>query len=515
MEQYILAIDQGTSGTKAVLFDRNGKLVRRVTAVHRQFYPQPGWVEHDAEEIYQKTLEAIHTVLQESGTVQDQIAAISISNQRETVVVWDKNTGKPVCNAVVWQCQRGSEICRRLENEGCGKMIREKTGLVLSPYFSAAKVKWILDHVEGIRERAERGELLLGTIDSWLVWKLTGGRVHATDYSNASRTQLFNIKDLKWDEDLLRIFTIPGNMVPTVKSSNAVFGFTDREQGFDREIPISGVMGDSHAALFGQNCFDRGMAKATYGTGSSIMMNIGGQPLESQNGLVTSLAWGMDGIVDYVFEGNINCTGATIKWLVEDLELIPDSRVVGQIASSVEDTGGVYLVPAFVGLSAPYWDSEARASITGMTRGTKKTHLVRAAEESIAYQIKDVLDLMIQESGINLHELRVDGGPTRDDFLMQFQADVLSVPVVRNTIEELSAIGSAFMGGLAVGFWSGKKEIEALRVSDRAFVCNMSAEKSSSLYMGWKEAVKRTLSGFQEVRQLDTKCIVQGKTGVL
>jgi len=493
MEQYILSIDQSTSGTKAVLFDRQGKLVHRCTAEHRQYYPNPGWVEHDAEELYARTLQVIGDVLKESNTAQDQISALAITNQRETAVVWDKTTGKPVHNAVVWQCQRGSAICREYIEKGYGGIVKAKTGLVLDPYFSASKIKWILDNVEGARQRANSGKLLLGTIDSWLVWKLTGGKVHVTDYSNACRTMLFNIFKLEWDKDLMEIFGIPGSMFPEVRSSNEVVGYTDPGQGFGRKIPIAGIMGDSHAALFGHNCFCKGMAKATYGTGSSIMMNIGEQPKESGRGIVTSLAWGLDGKVEYVLEGNIHCTGATIKWMVDDLGLIPDSRSAGKIAASVENSGGVYFVPAFVGLGAPYWDSEARATITGISRGTGKAHIVRAAEESIAYQIKDVIDLMISESGIKLKELRVDGGASRDAFLMQFQADMLDVPVVRSKIEDLSALGSAYTAGLAVGFWKTRDEIEKLRVTDCAFVSSISSEERNKLYQGWKKAVGRTL----------------------
>lgn len=493
-KKVVLTIDQGTSATKAILFDGSGRLVHRCNTVHNQFYPNPGWVEHDPEEIYANTLKAIRAVMQEADIEEESIAVLSISNQRETAVVWDKNTGKPVYNAIVWQCQRGAEICDRLQQQGLGTMVRERTGLVLSPYFSAAKIAWILENVPGVRQKAASGDLLCGNIDAWLVWKLTGGKVHATDYSNASRTQLFNIRELKWDDGLLAAFGIPRSMLPEVRCSNDAFGCTDESQGFSRRIPISGVLGDSHAALFGQNCFDRGMAKATYGTGSSIMMNIGTRPLFSSNGIVTSLAWGIDGTVNYVFEGNINCTGATIKWLVDDLELIGSSKEAGTVAASVDGNEGVYLVPAFVGLSAPYWDSDARASITGMTRGTKKAHIVRAAEESIAYQIKDVMDLMQEEAAAELKELRVDGGPTRDDFLMQFQADMLEVSVVRNKIEELSAIGSAYMAGLHADIWSSLEEIRALRGVDTAFESKMDGNERAKLYGGWKEAVKRTLT---------------------
>lgn len=495
-DKYILAIDQSTSATKAIFFGQNGRLVYRYNTVHTQFYPYPGWVEHDPEEIYENTLLAIQGALNETNINQEQIIAIAITNQRETALVWDKATGKPVFNAIVWQCQRGTDICNKIKEKGFADIVREKTGLVLSPYFSASKIKWILDHVDGVREKAENGELLCGTIDSWLVWKLTGGKVHATDYSNASRTQLFNIKELIWDEELLDIFTIPASMMAQVKCSDEIFGYTVKNDIIKAGIPISGIMGDSHAALFGQNCYENGMAKTTYGTGSSIMMNIGETPLLSQRGIVTSIAWGMNHRVEYVFEGNINCTGATIKWLVEDMELIPDSKVSGEIAASIDDNGGVYIVPAFVGLSAPYWDSDARASITGITRGTKKAHIVRAAEESIAYQIKDILSLMVTEAGTELKELRVDGGPTRDGFLMQFQADILNVPVVRNQIEELSALGTAYMAGVATGFWRDKEEIVSLRTTERSFYCSMPHEKIAKLYEGWKEAVKRTLSDY-------------------
>jgi len=494
--RYILAIDQGTSATKAILFNQKGLIVHRCNRVHQQYYPNPGWVEHDPEEIYENTLKAIHDLLYEAKITGQQIMALAITNQRETALVWDKQTGKPVYNAIVWQCNRGSSLCNRLIKEGYEKIVKEKTGLVLSPYFSAAKIKWILDNVEGSRQKAKEGKLLFGTIDSWLVWKLTQGKKHVTDYSNASRTQLFNIKDLKWDEELLQIFTIPKTMTPNVKYSDEIFGYTTINGILEKEIPIAGIMGDSHAALFGQNCFKKGMAKATYGTGSSVMMNIGKNILQSKSGLVTSIAWGMDNYIEYVFEGNINCTGATIKWLVEDLELIPDSKISEKIAASIDSNGGVYLVPAFVGLSAPYWDSEAKASITGISRGTKKAHIVRAAEESIAYQIRDILDLMVVESVIKLKELRVDGGATRDNFLMQFQANILNIAVVRNEIEELSAIGSVFMSGLTMGFWNSKEEIKALRAPDVIFNGKMDNRKRDKLYKGWKEAIRRTLSNY-------------------
>lgn len=492
--RYILAIDQSTSGTKTILFDNKGIPVHRVTIEHRQFYPKPGWVEHDPQEIYDNTLKAVERVLFEIGASQNQIAAIAITNQRETVAVWDKTTGKPVYNAVVWQCGRAGEICNGIKEAGYEIPIREKTGLILSPVFSAAKLKWILDNVDGAREKAEAGSLLMGTIDTWLIWKMTGGEVHATDYSNASRTQLFNIKELTWDKELLELFTIPKSMLPSVRFSDDIFGYTEINQVFTRQIPISGVLGDSHAALFGQNCFEPGMAKATYGTGSSIMMNIGGQPKTSLSGLVTSVAFGMSGKVCFCFEGNINSAGATIKWLAEDLMLIDNPNEAGRIAQSVEDSCGIYLVPAFTGLGAPYWDSEARAMLCGITQGAGKAHVVRAAEESIAYQVKDILDRMIKEAGVCLQELRVDGGPTRDQFLMQFQADILNVKVSRSEVSELSALGSAYMAGLALSFWDGIGQITDLRRKGEEFVSLMGDSKRNELYKGWTDAVTRALS---------------------
>jgi glycerol kinase len=491
----ILGIDQSTSGTKALLFDQAGNIVVRADVPHAQHYPRPGWVEHDAEEIFANTLRAAKEAIDASGVAPASIAAVAVSNQRETAVVWSRKSGKPVHNAVVWQCRRGADICGRLEAAGAAPAVKEKTGLVLSPYFSASKIAWILEDVPGAREAADSGELLCGTVDSWLVWKLTSGAVHATDYSNASRTQLFNLSTLDWDGDLLRLFGIPRSMLAELRFSDETFGRTDLGGLLPAPVPITGVMGDSHAALFGQCCFSRGMAKATYGTGSSIMMNIGGRRALSERGLVTSIAWGMGGKVEYVFEGNINCAGSTIQWLVEDLALIASAKEAGSLALSVPDAEGVYLVPAFVGLGAPYWDSGARASITGMTRGTKKAHVVRAAEESIAYQIKDILDLMVSESGADLRELRVDGGPTKDAFLMQFQADILDIPVARSAVEELSATGAARMAGLAVGFWQDKEELNALRRGAETYRRSMGGDRAARLYAGWKEAVSRTLSG--------------------
>lgn len=493
MKDFILSVDQSTSATKAVLFDKKGRLVHRASAGHKQFYPQPDWVEHDPEEIYRNTQKVILQVIQESGLKQDDIAVLAITNQRETVVVWDKITGRPVYNAVVWQCQRGADICRKLREQGYEEMIRSKTGLVVDPYFSASGVKWILDNVPGAMDKARAGDLLLGTIDSWLVWKLTGGKVHVTDYSNACRTMLFNIHERAWDEDIARLFKIPMSMFPDVRFSDEVVGNIEPEKDFNLNLPISGILGDSHAALFGQNCFETGMGKATYGTGSSIMMNIGNKPLECPNGLVTSIGWGAGKKIIYVFEGNIHCTGDTINWLVNDIGLIPDAKSSGEIAASVPDNNGVYLVPAFVGLGAPYWDNEARATISGMPRSTRKAHIVRAALEAIAYQVKDLIDLMATGSGVKLIELRVDGGPTRNTFLMQFQADMLNASINRSDIAEVSALGSAYMAGLAVGTWKNPDEIKALRGQEEIFTGKMSDEQRNKLYIGWKKAVERVL----------------------
>jgi glycerol kinase len=494
-EPLILAIDQSTSATKALLFNRSGRLVHRTDESHQQFYPRPGWVEHDPEEILVKTIKAIRRLVEESGVNAEDIQVLSITNQRETALIWDRQTGKPAHNAIVWQERRTAPLCAELRAAGAEDTIRAKTGLVIDPYFSASKLKWILDNVDGARGAAESGRLAAGTIDSWLIFKLTDGKVHATDCSNACRTMLLNIHEVQWDSELCEIFTMPMGILPEVKPSSARFGETTLGGILHRPIPIVGVMGDSHAACFGQNCFKSGMAKATYGTGSSIMMNIGERALDPPRGLVTSIGWGLGNTVFYVYEGNIHCTGDTVKWLVDGLELIPNSRSSEGIAATVEDNEGVYLVPAFVGLGAPYWDSAARASILGMSRGSKKAHVVRAALEAIAYQIRDLVDLMAKGAGVRLKELRVDGGPTRNGLLMQFQSDMLQVPVVRTEVEEVSALGVAFMGGLGTGLWKDLGEIEALRRVDAVFTAKMPSERRDKYYHGWQEAVRRTLSG--------------------
>lgn len=489
---HFLTIDQGTSGTKVLLFSREGKLVSRLDKGHAQFYPNPGWVEHDPEEIYGNMIAGMQEIMKQAGLTASDIICISISNQRETTVMWDRVTGKPVMNAIVWQCNRAERECRRIGEDGKASLVKEKTGLVLSPYFSAAKANWIVDHVEEAKKSATAGTLLFGTVDSYLVWRLSGGAVHVTDYSNASRTQLFDIRALAWDEELLTLFHLDRQMMPEVIDSNAVAGET--EVGlFSVQIPIAGILGDSHAALFGQCCTKRGMAKATYGTGSSIMMNVGDEhSLDSQK-VVTSIGYAMDGEVTYVLEGNINSTGATLKWLVEDVELFSSEKEASALAESVASTEGVYLVPALVGLSAPYWNSEVRGVISKLTRGTKKAHLARAAEESIAYQILDVLKAMEEESGIVLEELRVDGGPTRDPFLMQFQSDIADVAVTRSRTEELSATGAMYMGGLAMSVWRAVEQLEALRETAGTFTPKQEASWRDQNYNGWKKAVKNLL----------------------
>ena len=492
-EKYILAIDQSTAATKVILFDTDVRLVKRVSLPHRQYYPSPGFVEHDPVEIYDNTIKGITEILRTTSIKVSEISCLSVTNQRETAMIWDRHSGKPVANAAVWQCQRGAGICNDLRNNGFGEMIRKKTGLIIDPYFSASKLCWIMNNIPGLKEKAINGDLLLGTMDTWLIWKLTGGKVHATDHSNASRTMLFNINTLEWDEELVKLFGLDISMFPQIKFSDEVFGNTASSLQPGRELPIAGVIGDSHGALFGQLCFDTGMTKATYGTGSSVMMNIGRSPMEAPEGLVTSVGFGRNKTIDYVFEGNIHCTGDTINWLVNELKLIPSAGEAEKIALGVKDSGGVYFVPAFVGLGAPYWKNEARACISQISRDTTRGNIVRAALESIAYQIRDLTDLMIEHSGIELKELRVDGGPTRNDFLMQFQADMLQKPVARTCIEEISALGSAFLAGLAAGIWSGMEEIKKLRIVDKVYRNAMPAQERERLYSGWEKAVKRTL----------------------
>lgn len=489
--KFTIAIDQSTSATKAMLFDENGQLKARISEDHNQYYPQPGWVEHDATEILVNTFKAVSQLVKENVTTGDELVAVAVTNQRETVVVWDKRTGKPVYNAVVWQCNRGTQICEDLIAGGYEPMVTAKTGLIINPYFSASGVKWILDNVAGARKDAENGHLLLGTMDSWLIWNLTGGKIHATDYTNASRTLLFNIHTLDWDKELLDLFTIPATMLPAVQASDGVYGTTSFN-GIIPEVPIAGVLGDSHGALAGQMCFTAGMGKATYGTGSSIMINIGEKPLHAPMGLVTSVAFAACGKVYYAFEGNIHCTGATIKWLQDDLKLIQSAAESEELATSVSSTDGVYFVPAFAGLGAPWWDNEAKALICGMNRGTSKAHIVRAALESIAYQVKDLMEL-IESSGVELSELRVDGGPVKNNFLMQFQADMLQTKINRSPIQEASALGAFLMSGFACKRLGCFEDAEKIRKQNDYIYPSMEKAKVAGLLRAWQMAVKRTL----------------------
>ncbi len=489
-ESYLLAVDQSTQATKAIIFDCSGRPVYRVTKLHKQIYPSPGFVEHDPLQILENTKAAIYETICESHIPLSKVASLSITNQRETILAWDANTGLPVYNALVWQDERGIELCNILSLEHFDNPIIEKTGLKLDPYFSATKLAWIVKNSNAAKNALKNDRLMAGTIDTWLIWNLTDRVVFATDYSNASRTMLFNIKTLDWDEELVSTFGLSGILLPEPRSSDSHFGDA-RIPGFDRTLPITGVMGDSHAALFGHNGWNKGDIKATYGTGSSIMMNIGSMPNVSKNDLVISIGWGFQKKISYVLEGNIHSTGYTLRWLRDNLGLFSSYDEAERLAEEVPDNGGVYLVPAFSGLGAPYWDNKARACITSISRNTTKAHLIRAALESIAYQISDLISLMEEKGGIGLHELRVDGGPTRNDFLMQFQCDLLNRVVVPSGIEEVSALGSAFMAGLATGFWKDLEEIQSLRETNRSFSPAMDQKEACRLYEGWKKAIER------------------------
>lgn len=493
-KKYILAFDQGTTSSRAIIFNHNGEIVKIAQKEFNQYYPKPGWVEHDPMEIWGSQSGVAREVLETAGIRPEEIAAIGITNQRETTVIWDKNTGKPIYNAIVWQCRRTSEICEELKKRGLEDYIRDNTGLVIDAYFSATKIKWILDNVEGAREKAEKGELLFGNIDTWLIWNLTRGKVHVTDYTNASRTMLFNLKNLEWDENLLKELNIPKSMLPTVMPSSHIYGYTDPNIFGGLRIPISGIAGDQQAALFGQACFKPGMAKNTYGTGCFLLMNTGEEMVKSKNGLITTIAWGIDGKVNYALEGSIFVAGAVVQWLRDELKIIHEANDSEYFAKKVEDSNGVYLVPAFTGLGAPYWDMEARGVIVGLTRGANKNHIIRAALESIAYQTRDVLEVMEEDSGISLKELRVDGGASANNFLMQFQSDILGVPIKRPDIIETTALGAAYLAGLAVGFWSCKEEIWDKWNINMSFEPQMEIEKRENIYKGWKEAVNKALS---------------------
>ncbi|RYD03008.1 glycerol kinase [Desulforamulus aquiferis] len=486
-------MDQGTTSCRAILFDKNSNIMGVAQKEFTQIYPKAGWVEHNADEIWSTQYGVVAELVAKTGIDPQEIASIGITNQRETTVVWDKNTGKPVYNAIVWQCRRTASICDELKAKGLEEVFRTKTGLVVDAYFSGTKVKWILDNVEGAREKAEKGELLFGTMDTWLIWKLTGGKVHVTDYSNASRTLMYNIRELRWDEELLEALGVPASMLPEVKASSEVYGETAPEQFLGHSVAIAGVAGDQQAALFGQACYKPGMAKNTYGTGCFMLMNTGDELYDSKNGLLTTIAWGIDGKVEYALEGSIFIAGAAIQWLRDGLKLLEEAPDSEYFASKVEDTDGVYLVPAFAGLGAPYWDMRARGAIVGLTRGTTKEHIIRAALDSLAYQTKDVLGAMEADSGIKLQALKVDGGAVANNLLMQFQADVLGVPVDRPQVIETTALGAAYLAGLAVGFWNSKEELAERWKLDRRFENHMDEVKREKLYTGWKKAVKRSM----------------------
>lgn len=491
-KKYILALDQGTTSSRAILFNHDGEIIDIAQKEFTQIFPKPGWVEHNANEIWSSILAVLAEVLNKAEVKASEVAAIGITNQRETAVVWDKETGNPVYHAIVWQSRQTDEICEDLKSKGYNNTFREKTGLLIDAYFSGTKVKWILDEVDGAREKAKQGKLLFGTIDTWLIWKLTGGSTHVTDYTNASRTLMYNIHELKWDEELLQILTIPESMLPEVKSSSEIYGNTIDYHFFGEEVPIAGVAGDQQAALFGQACFEKGTAKNTYGTGCFMLMNTGEVAVKSEHGLLTTIAWGIDGKVEYALEGSIFVAGSAIQWLRDGLRLINSASETEDYANRVASTEGVYVVPAFVGLGTPYWDSDVRGAVFGLTRGTEKEHFIRATLESLAYQTKDVVHAMEADSDIELKRLRVDGGAVANHFLMQFQSDMLGVQVERPVIQETTALGAAYLAGLAVGFWKNKEEIAMQWKVDRIFNPEILAEKRDELYKGWKMAIDAT-----------------------
>ncbi|NLP18099.1 MAG: glycerol kinase GlpK [Firmicutes bacterium] len=490
-QKYIMALDQGTTSSRTIIFDEAGSVVAAAQKEFTQIYPKPGWVEHDPLEIWSTQLETAQEALKKANAQPEQIAAIGITNQRETTVVWDKNTGEPVYNAIVWQCRRTAPICDDLKARGLADSIKDKTGLVVDAYFSGTKIAWILENVPGTREKAEKGDLLFGNIDTWLIWKLTGGKTHTTDYSNASRTMIYNIHDLDWDDDILEELKIPRVMLPEALPSSYEYGQTDAEV-FGAEVPIAGDAGDQQAALFGQACFEPGMAKNTYGTGCFMLMNTGEKAVPSETGLLTTIAYGVNDEVKYALEGSIFITGAAIQWLRDELRIIDDAAQSEEYALAVEDTAGVYVVPAFVGLGAPYWDMYARGTIVGLTRGAKREHLVRATLESIAYQTRDVLEAMTEDSGVDLKALKVDGGAVANDFLMEFQSDILGVPCHRPVVTETTALGAAYLAGLAVGYWDSLDEIAAKWQVDKEFEPKLAEEEKEKLYAGWKRAVERS-----------------------
>lgn len=492
MGNYILSIDQGTTSSRAILFNEEGGIVGVAQREFKQHFPKSGWVEHDANEIWSSVLSVMASVLTENNVSANEVKGIGITNQRETTVVWDKETGRPIYNAIVWQSRQTQSICDALKQEGHEQTFRDKTGLLLDPYFSGTKVKWILDKVDGAREKAAKGEILFGTIDTWLVWKLSGGRTHVTDYSNASRTLMYNIHELKWDDELLELLDVPKAMLPEVKPSSEVYCETIDYHFFGQNVPIAGIAGDQQAALFGQACFERGDVKNTYGTGGFMLMNTGEEAVKSGNGLLTTIAYGIDGKVNYALEGSIFVSGSAIQWLRDGLRMINSAPQSEDYAIRVDSTEGVYVVPAFVGLGTPYWDSDARGAIFGLTRGTEKEHFIRATLESLCYQTRDVIEAMGQDSGIEVNSLRVDGGAVKNNFLMQFQSDLLNIEVERPEINETTALGAAYLAGIATGFWKDKSEIQRRWKLEKSFEPEMDQKESNRLYKGWKKAVEAT-----------------------
>lgn len=492
MAKYIMALDSGTTSNRCILFDHSGSICSMAQKEFTQYFPQPGWVEHDADEIFSTQLEVARQAMQNIGANASDIAAIGITNQRETVVVWNRHTGRPICNAIVWQCRRTASYCDELREKGLSDAIRSKTGLVIDPYFSGTKLRWILENVPGARAQAEQGNLLFGTIETWLIWKLTGGQVHVTDYSNASRTMLFNIHTLDWDDDILKELDIPRSMLPQPNRSSCVYGSTDATF-FGAPIPISGAAGDQQAALFGQTCFTPGESKCTYGTGAFLLMNTGNTPITSQNGLLTTIAWGLDGAVSYALEGSIFVAGAAIQWLRDELRFIESAADSEYLARKVPDTNGCYVVPAFAGLGAPYWDAYARGAIVGLTRGVNKYHIVRATLDSIAYQTNDVLKAMEADSGISMSALKVDGGAAANNYLMQTQSDISGAPVLRPKCVETTAMGAAYLAGLAVGYWANMEEIRKNWATDRTFTPEINPDLRNKRLCGWKKAVRCTM----------------------
>lgn len=494
-KKYVIALDQGTTSSRAIIFDKNTNIISTAQREFTQLYPEPGWVEHNPMEIWATQRSVLTEVIARSGISLKDVTAIGITNQRETTIVWDKKTGEPVYNAIVWQCRRTADICEKLKEKGLEEYIKENTGLILDAYFSGTKLKWILDNVKGARERAEKGELLFGTVDTWLVWKLTAGKVHVTDYTNASRTMLFNIKELKWDKKILKELDIPENMLPEVRNSSEVYGYTKmgltmgEESGTD--IPIAGMAGDQQAALFGQACFNSGDTKNTYGTGCFMLMNTGERCIKSSNGLLTTIAIGIDNKIEYALEGSVFIAGAAIQWLRDEMKFFSDAADTEYFATKIENNGGVYLVPAFVGLGSPYWDMYARGTIVGLTRGSNRNHIIRAALEAIAYQSKDLIEAMKEDSGLSFSTLKVDGGAVRNNFLMQFQADILNTDVLRPEITETTALGAAYLAGLAVGFWKDKENIVKNWKLNRKFTPNLSEELRNKYFKGWKKAVEK------------------------